>query len=336
MATIQPIGDLSLECGRTLKAVQVAYETRGILSPQNDNVVLVLHGFSSGPDTILPGGETAEGSWCELIGPGKAIDTDRYHVICPNALGSTYGTTGAASIDPDTHKPYGSQFPALTLRDIVASQRALLDRLGIDRVIAAVGPSFGGMQALQWGVAYPDAVRGVVAALTSLGDVPANAERLRAALATDPHWNGGDYYDHGPLVETLSAMRVQMLNGYGVPEALAKTIDDSDERNRIIDRRAKAWAAHFDANALITIMTAMATFDVTAQLDAVTARVLYVLSRTDPIFPPSLAEPTMAAFAKAGVDADYVEIDSEAGHSASSSDWQAWAPVLRQFMESMG
>jgi hypothetical protein len=123
----EQIGDLSLESGRTLRAVQIAFESVGELAPNKENVVLALHGYTSGPDMILPTGEATEGSWCELIGPGRAIDTDRYFVICPNAIGSSYGSTGAASLDPDSGKPYGASFPLITMRDVVNSQYALLE-----------------------------------------------------------------------------------------------------------------------------------------------------------------------------------------------------------------
>src|SRR5882757_4083475 len=152
----EKIGDLTLESGRTLKAVQIAFESVGELAPNKENVVLALHGYTSGPDMILPTGEAAEGSWCELIGPGKAIDTDRYFVICPNAIGSTYGSTGPSSRNPDDEKPYGASFPEITIRDVVSSQYTLLRQLEINHLVAVVGGSFGGLQALQWSISFPE------------------------------------------------------------------------------------------------------------------------------------------------------------------------------------
>src|ERR1700737_2324248 len=210
------IGDLQLGSAAVLANVKIAYETRGKLSNSGDNAILVVHGYTSGPDMIMPGGTAGEGSWEELIGPGKPIDTDRYFVVCPNALGSTYGSTGASSINPATGRPYGSSFPIITMRDVVSSQRALMAQLGIDRLVAVIGPSFGGLQALQWGVSYPGFMRGVVALLASLGPPPTNVERIRAGLAKDPNWNNGDYYAHGNLVDTLTAIRIDTLKSYGV------------------------------------------------------------------------------------------------------------------------
>lgn len=331
----QDIGDLPLVGGATLVNAQIAYETRGTLSPDRDNVVLVLHGYTSGPDSILPGGEPLEGSWADLVGPGKAIDTERYSVICPNALGSAYGSTGPCSIDPATSKPYGSSFPPITVADLVASQRALLDKLGIDRLLAVVGPSFGGLQALQWGVNHSDQLRGLVAASTSIGRPPVNVDGVLAGLSRDPHWNGGDYYERGNLLKTLVEARVRMLDSYGVGKSLAAQYSDPDQCKAVMLERARAWAARFDANSLLVIMKTMASYDLTAEVHKIRARVLYVLSRTDHLFPPSLAVDAMARFKAAGVDAEYFEIDSEQGHSGVSADAALWAPVLARFLSEL-
>src|SRR6201996_3893427 len=140
-----------LESGVVMPEVTIAYRTLGTLSANHDNVVLVTHGNTSGPQMIDPDGSVAEGSWQEIVGPGKAVDTNKYFAICPNMLGSTNG----ASIDPTTGKPYGSRFPDITVSDIVATQRALLADLGIEKLVAIVGPSYGGFQAFQLAVNSP-------------------------------------------------------------------------------------------------------------------------------------------------------------------------------------
>src|ERR1700739_3772055 len=132
-----------LESGVVMPEVTIAYRTLGTLAANRDNVVLVTHGNTSGPQMIDPNGSAAEGSWQEIVGPGKPVDTNRYFAICPNMLGSSYGSTNAASIDPRTGKRYGPRFPAITVSDIVATQRRLLDHLGIDKMVAIVGPSYG-------------------------------------------------------------------------------------------------------------------------------------------------------------------------------------------------
>src|SRR4051812_41399732 len=180
-----------LQSGIVLPEVTIGYATLGTLARNRDNAVLITHGNTSGPQIIDPGGSTGEGSWNELVGPGKAVDTNRYFAICPNMLGSSYGSTNAGSIDPATGKPYGSRFPDITVSDIVATQRLLLDRLDIEKLVAIVGPSYGGFQAFQWAVNYPGAMKGIAAVVTS-PVVPrerseGNVARLLASLSQDPN-----------------------------------------------------------------------------------------------------------------------------------------------------
>src|ERR1700693_399246 len=139
--------DFRLQSGIVMPSVKIAYRTLGALAPDRDNVVLITHGNTSGPQMIDPGGSTGEGSWNAIVGPGKAVDTDRFFVICPNMLGSSYGSTNATDIDPSTGTRYGPRFPDITVSDIVATQRALLTSLGVERLVAIVGPSYGGIQA---------------------------------------------------------------------------------------------------------------------------------------------------------------------------------------------
>jgi homoserine O-acetyltransferase len=331
--------DFRLQSGTVMPAVTIAYRTLGVLAPNRDNVVLVTHGNTSGPQLIDPSGSTAEGSWNEIVGPGKAVDTNRFFAICPNMLGSSYGSTNAASIDPATGKRYGPRFPDITVGDIVATQRALLNHLGIERLVAIVGPSYGGFQALQWAVDYPGLMKGIAAIVTA-PLVPrersdGNVERLLAVLSKDPNWNGGDYYDRGGVLESMVQIRIATLKTYGIETRLRDTMDDPEEIEAAIRDEATRWAEGFDANSLIILAKALRGFDVTAQFSRIRSKVLYVLSRTDKLFPPELAPAVMQGLKAAGVDADYFLLDSEYGHSASGRDAHKWAPRLRQFMESL-
>jgi homoserine O-acetyltransferase/O-succinyltransferase len=331
--------DFRLQSGTVMPAVTIAYRTLGVLAPNRDNVVLVTHGNTSGPQLIDPSGSTAEGSWNEVVGPGKAVDTNRFFAICPNMLGSSYGSTNAASIDPATGKRYGPRFPDITVGDIVATQRALLDHLGIERLVAIVGPSYGGFQALQWAVDYPGLMKGIAAIVTA-PLVPrersdGNVERLLATLSKDPNWNGGDYYDRGGVLESMVQIRIATLKTYGIETRLRDTMDDPEEIEAAIREEATRWAEGFDANSLIILAKALRRFDVTAQFSRIRSKVLYVLSRTDKLFPPELAPAVMQGLKEAGVEADYFLLDSEYGHSASGRDAHKWAPRLRQFMESL-
>ena len=333
------IKNFRLQSGVVMPKVTIAYRTLGELSPASDNAVLVTHGNTSGPQMIDPGGSTGEGSWSEIVGPGKAIDTNRYFVVCPNMLGSSYGSTNAASIDPLTGKRYGANFPDITVGDIVASQRLLLDALGIASLVAIVGPSYGGFQAFQWAVDYPDAARGI-AAVVSSPMVPrerseGNLLHLRTTLSKDPHWNGGDYYDHGGVLESMIQIRTATLKTYGIETRLRDTLSDPDEIEAAIRKEATQWARGFDANSLLILAKALRSFDVTGKFNRISAKVLYVLSRTDRLFPPELAPDVMAGLKAAGVEADYFLLDSDYGHSASGRDAQKWTPRLRRFMESL-
>src|SRR6202140_5081809 len=222
--------DFRLQSGIVMPSVTIAYRTLGVLAPNRDNVVLVTHGNTSGPQLIDPGGSTGEGSWNEIVGPGKAVDTNRYFAICPNMLGSSYGSTYAASVDPITGNRYGPRFPDITVGDIVATQRALLASLGIEKLVAIVGPSYGGVQAFQWAVDYPGAMKGIAAIVTSplvlRERSEGNVARLLATLSKDPNWNGGDYYDAGGGLEGVIQIRAATLKTYGIEARLRASMSD--------------------------------------------------------------------------------------------------------------
>jgi homoserine O-acetyltransferase/O-succinyltransferase len=333
------IRDFRLQSGIVLPEVTISYRTLGTLAADRGNAVLVTHGNTSGPQMIDPGGSTGEGSWNEIVGPGKAVDTGSLFAICPNMLGSSYGSTNGASIDPATGKPYGSRFPDITVSDIVGTQRLLIDALGIKQLVAIVGPSYGGFQAFQWAVNYPDMMKGIAPVVTS-PLVPrerseGNVLRLLASLTRDPNWNGGDYYDRGGVTKTMTEIRMATLKTYGIEDRLKATLSDPAEIEAAIRDEAARWAEGFDANSLIILAKALRGFDVTAQLSRIKAKVLFVLSRTDRLFPPDIAPGVMQGLKAAGVDADYFLLDSELGHSASGLDAHKWAPRLRQFMENL-
>ena len=319
--------------GEILPEVTIAYATRGTLAPDGRNAILVTHGYTSGQRMIEPGVASSEGAWSTLAGPGAPIDTDRYFVVCSNMLGSSYGSTNGASIDPRTGKPYGSRFPRIALEDIVTAQKHLLDGLGVKHLRAVVGPSYGGFQAFQWAVTFPDFMDGIVPVVTS--PRPPNSDREEGLLkwfAADPNWNGGDYYETGNVKRTLTALRIDTLTRYGLKASLAARFADPDAE---LHRIAAGWAETFDTNSLFILGRAMATYDVSARFGRIGVPVLYVLSRTDALFPPSLAPGVMADLKAAGVDAEYFEIDSDHGHLASGADADKWAPALRDFMRKL-
>jgi len=328
--------DFRLEGGESLAEVKLAYVTRGRLAADGRNAVLITHGYTSGPSMIEPGTTSSEGAWSALVGPGAPIDTDRYFVVSSNMLGSSFGSTNAASVNPATGKPYGSKFPKLTVADIVKAQMRLLEHLGVKHLRAVVGPSYGGFQAFQWAVTFPDFMDGVAPVVTS--PLPPNSDRVGPLLKwfePDPNWNGGDYYETGGVHETLTRLRIDTLTRYGLAESLKANFPEKAARDAEMRRIASAWADVFDANSLFILGRAMEAYDITKHYHRIKVPVLYVLSRTDALFPPSLAPGVMASLKAAGVDAQYFEIDSDHGHLASGADAAKWAPALRAFMQKL-
>lgn len=330
------IGDLHLRSGAVLRNAQLAYVTYGRLAPDCRNAVLLTHGYTSS-HLFADGGGASEGSWGYLVGPGRAIDTERLFVVSSNMLGSSYGSTAPRSRDPATGRPYGPDFPAIALPDIVTAQRRLLDRLGVRGLVAVVGPSYGGFQAFAWGIEFPDFMRGLVPVVTGLRSPGTlDMDALQRRFAADPGWNGGRYYEAGGMLATMTALRAETLRGYGIEQELAVRFPERAARDAEIARIARAWAAEFDAHSLLVLGRASNAFDAQAQVARIRARVLYVLSRSDALFPPSLAPTVLAALRCAGVAARYEEIDSPHGHLASGTDAAKWAPALRAFMAELG
>jgi homoserine O-acetyltransferase len=331
---IGSIGDLTLELGGLLPDAKLAYVTYGRLAEDGRNAILLTHGYTSSHLFAEPGAASAEGSWSELVGPGRPIDTDTYFVVSSNMLGSSYGSTAPRSLDPASGRTYGPDFPPITLGDIVTAQRALLDRLGVQGLVAVIGPSYGGFQAFAWGIHFPDFMRGLVVAVSGLGSPSAaDPDRLRRDLSAQPGWKGGRYDEDfaGPM----AALRERTLRGYGIEAQLMERFPDPAARDSEIRRLSRAWAEAFDANSLLALGDAMVRFKPTPMLNRIKARVLLALSRTDALFPPSSAAAAMTALREAGVTATYVEIDSEHGHLASGMDAAKWAPALKAFLEEL-
>jgi homoserine O-acetyltransferase/O-succinyltransferase len=328
-----------LQSGETLPEMTLAFETYGQLAPDGRNAILVTHGGTGSQHMAGKYSPTdpAPGGWDMLIGPGKAIDTDKYFVVSSNVLGSSYGSTAPASINPATGKRYGPDFPEISMHDIVTAQRTLLRGLGVHRLVAVVGPSYGGYQAFQWSVSYPDDMAGIAAVITAPrgsgkeSDVQALVDRF----AKDPNWNGGWHYDRGGIPDTLTTLRIETLTRYGWNEILAEKFPTQAERDAEIRRRAEPWAKEFDPNSMVTMRRAAVRYNAEKDFSKVRAKVLYVISRSDKLFPPSIAPDVMDKLAKAGVDAKYFEIDTDFGHSATGVEWAKWGPTLKAFVEGL-
>lgn len=326
--------DFRLESGQVLAELELAYETYGALSPARDNAILVVHGYTSSHHAAGRNKAGKEGvgvapgtlGWFDgLIGPGKAIDTSRHFVISVNALGSAHGSSGPNRKNPATGKPYGPTFPHITLRDMVASQKLLVDSLGVTGLVAVVGPSMGGFQSFQWAASYPGFMKGIAASVTFPRGPsrPGGLEALQKKLASDPNWNDGWYYENGGIPLALEQIRYETLLNYGQSEAEAKVA-------------AKIWARIYDGHSLVTLRCAIDSFDITAEYAKLKgAKVLYVISKTDKIFTPALGAEYALALRKAGIDLTYVEMPSLKGHMASHADAAMWAPILGAFLRQL-
>ncbi len=329
--------NLRLESGVVLPEVSIAYHAFGKLAADGRNAVLLMHGFTAGHHMIGRAG-SAVGSWDALAGPDKAIDTNRLFVVSSNMLGSCFGSTGPASINPATGKLWGPDFPAITAIDIVTAQQRLLEALGVKRLLAVSGPSYGGMLAFQWGVSFPDFVDAIVPVVAGpkAHDLEAPFKALSEWLAADPNWNGGWYYDKGGIAASMTDYYVAYLENYGIDAQLKPRFPNEAARKAEIRRRAEAWSRVFDGNTLLTLFRAVLHFDAEKDFARLKGRkALYVLSRSDHDYPPSTAPAIIARMRAAGADATYFEIDSDLGHFASGADAAKWAPRLRAFMASL-
>jgi homoserine O-acetyltransferase len=334
-STLFEAGEFALELGGSLAQLNLAYETHGALNPAADNAILLCHGYTSSPHAAGDG----TGWWHNLIGPGRAVDTERYFVVCSNMIGSAFGSTGPGSIDPATGASYGPNFPEITTSDMVAAQSLLLDHLGIGELAAVVGFSYGGYLTFQWGVSHPGRMRALVPVATwnkSRGG-PETIKVIEDRFAQCPGWNGGDYYAGeaaSGVLGMLAEVRVETLRGYGVDVALRDRLGSEAAATEELEKRGRQWAAQFDANALIVLRRAAVRFNAWDDAANIKAPLLYVLVNTDQRFPAGeLAEPTMAHLKASGVNASYVEIDSPYGHLAPTEDWQKWAGDLQAFLD---
>ena len=305
-STVFESGPLDLERGGRLERLAVAYETWGRLDADGGNAILIAHGYTSNPHAAGPGGW-----WEPLIGPGRAIDTDRWFVVCSNMIGSAYGSSGPVR---------GQPFPDIETGDMVAAQHRLLEHLGVGQLAAVVGFSYGGHLTFEWGSRHPERMRALVPVATGI------ASRMgeERALALEARFAGLD----DPTGE-LERLRFETLERYGDLDWFSDRLGSREAGRRKVEALARKWAREFTPESLIVLARAAARFDARPRADAIRAPLLYVLSRSDVLFTPALAEPTLALL---GPSASYFEIDSPYGHRAPSHDWAKWATPLAEFL----
>jgi homoserine O-acetyltransferase len=330
--------DFQLECGVSLPELDVAYEAYGELNDEASNAIVVLHGTTSTHHAAgIVTRDRRKGWWDRVIGPGKLFDTDHYCVIAPNMLGSSYGSTGPASTDPATGRPYGTSFPDVTLADMVRSQQLMLQSLGVEKLVAVAGQSIGGLLAFQWAVTCPDFMSGVIA--TDCG--PKNLFRTKDSLPVlvdelsgDPNWRGGDYYESGGLEDAMTKLRIKTLKSYQFEDTL-QDVPDPAERRKILEETAREWAHEFDPNSLIALMKALTRYNVENELNRIKAKFFYVLADTDEFYPAEIGADTIDKLSRAGVDAGFLEIQSLLGHYATTEEPEKWVPAARAFLAAL-
>jgi homoserine O-acetyltransferase len=354
---------LPLDCGIDLAPFQIAYQTYGTLNADKSNAILVCHALTGDQHVGNPHPTTGKpGWWNSLLGPGKALDTSRYFVICSNVLGSCMGTTGPASTNPATGKLWGLDFPVITIPDMVRAQAMLIDRLGIDTLFAVVGGSMGGMQALQWSAAYPSRVFSALAVACSTRHSAQNIafhELGRQAVMADPDWRGGSYFDEGAyphrgLGVARMAAHITYLSDAALHRKFGRRMQDRDLPTFSFDAdfqvesylryQGSSFVERFDANSYLYLTRAMDYFDIAADHNGVLAeafrgtqtRFCVVSFTSDWLFPTPESRATVHALNAGGARVSFAEIATDKGHDAFLLDVPEFIDISRAFLESAG
>lgn len=326
------IGELPLCSGEVLPEVVLAIETFGRLDADGGNAILVTHGLTSGADMLAQSSVAGEGSWADLLKPGRALDAERYFIVCSNVIGSAFGSTGPASMKPGTDRHWGPDFPDLSISDMVEAQRKMLRAMGVSRLRCVVGPSYGGMQAMQWAIDHPDEVDCIGVVVSGLSWPPAmGVATLRALYETDPEWNEGWYVPGQGMRKTLQAQRYETLMEYGMKAILERRWPGRHEAvEQALVAMAVNWASRFDPNALLTLAAAGERLDVRQRLCEIQCPVLYVPSQSDTVLPPF---PEFRDELENGIsDVTYLELQTPYGHSASGVELHQWEGALEDML----
>jgi homoserine O-acetyltransferase len=351
---------LALEGGGALRDVTIAYETWGELADDAGNAILVCHALTG--DAHVAGrigpGHSQPGWWDDLVGPGRALDTNRHYIVCANVLGGCQGTTGPASDDPVTGRPYASRFPVVTIRDMVRAQAALADRLRVDRWLAVLGGSMGGMQVIEWAVMFPDRMKAIA---TVASNTAATAHQIalssvqRHAVALDPSFRGGEYYDatdgEGPQAGLSLARQIGQITyrsepvfserfGRGLLDELDFTQWQRFDVEGYLHYHGHKIGRRFDANSYLLLSKAMDLHDigrgrggVHRALGRVRAHVLSVGIDSDVLFPTYQQRDIVEGVRSHGGRARYAEVTSPDGHDGFLLATDQVAAILTPFLD---
>ncbi|NOY10440.1 MAG: homoserine O-acetyltransferase [Spirochaetes bacterium] len=357
-----PPGEMVLESGRKLGPVNIRYETYGELNREKTNAVLILHALSG--DAHAAGfhsqDDKSPGWWDAMIGPGKAFDTSRYFVICSNVIGGCQGSTGPASINPASGKPYGLLFPVVTVYDMVRAQYELVaNHLKLPSLHAVAGGSMGGMQALAWSVQYPDYVRSALI-LASTARITAQGIAFdavgRNAIISDPRWKNGNYYDGEIPARGLSVARmvghITYLSDLSMGMKFGRKLQtrqkygydftDEFEVESYLQHQGDKFVERFDANSYLYITKAMDYFDLGEKYGSLPqafgiakAKYLVVSFSSDWLYPPYQSKEMVFAMMKSGRDVSYIEINAPYGHDSFLLETVRQKKIIESFLESI-
>ena len=357
----EPPDSMVLESNARLGPITIAYETLGTLNEDKSNVILVLHALSG--DSHVAGYYSEEdrkpGWWEIMVGPGKGIDTDKYFVICPNIIGSCMGSTGPSSINPETGEPYGFDFPVVTIGDMVKAQKALLDHLGIEKILTVVGGSIGGMQVLEWAVRYPGIVFSAIPlATTTRHSALAIAfnEVARQAIMADPNWNMGKYYDSDKPNLGLALARMVGHVTYLSDEAMRNkfgrrlqnkgdfsfNFDADFQVESYLRYQGQKFVDRFDANSFLYITKAADYFDLRRQhgggseveaFAKTEAKFLVISFTSDWLYPTYQSRAMVKSMKKNNLDVSFCEIEAEWGHDAFLLPNERLSTLIKGFLD---
>ena len=349
---------LALDSGAVIAPVTVAYRTYGTLNAQRSNAVLVCHALTGDQYVAERHPITGKPGWWEaVVGPGKAVDTDRYFVICANVLGGCMGSSGPAELMPDGSRPYGTDFPSITIRDMVRAQKLLVDHFGIARLLAVVGGSMGGMQVLEWAATYPEMVAAAAPIACATHHSAQNIafhEVGRAAIHGDPDWVGGRYWEDGRIpAKGLSVARMVAHITYLSEAALGRKfgrrlrgasaltfLEDVFEVESYLRHQGSTFVTRFDANSYLTITRAMDYFDMAlehggdlpAAFRNTTTRFLVASFSSDWLFPTEESRALVRALNAAAANTSFIEIATDKGHDAFLLDEPVFHRALGGFL----
>lgn len=363
VATFDTDQPLPLDCGVDLAPFQIAYQTYGELNSAKSNAILICHALTGDQHVANPHPVTGKpGWWVTLVGPGKPLDTSRYFIICSNVIGGCMGSTGPASTNPTTGRVWGLDFPVITIPDMVRAQAMLIDRLGIDTLFSVVGGSMGGMQVLQWCVAYPKRVFSALPIACSTRHSAQNIafhELGRQAVMADPDWREGRYVEQGThprrgLGVARMAAHITYLSDAALHRKFGRRMQDRElptfsfdadfQVESYLRHQGSSFVERFDANSYLYLTRAMDYFDIAADHDGVLAaafrgtrtRFCVVSFTSDWLFPTSESRATVHALNAGGARVSFAEIETDRGHDAFLLDVPEFFDIAHAFLESAG